>query len=204
MVERQANAAAGGRGQLIVLSGPAGAGKTTVAEQVGRKLGIRRSVSATTRAPRPGEVDGRDYFFLAEDEFQRRLARGEFLEHARVHGCLYGTPRAPVEAAIEAGESRLLVIDVQGAMQVKERCPDALLVFLDAPDAAIEERLAGRGTEGAEEQQKRRAIAPAERQFREHYDYCVVNDSLERTVAELRTILSPGRRPEDRRHRLDG
>lgn len=192
------------RGRLVVLSGPAGAGKSTVAERLCREAGIRRSVSATTRAPRPGEVHGRDYFFLSEDEFRRRLAHDEFLEHARVHGHLYGTPRQPIEEALRAGESRLLVIDVQGAMQVKACCPDALLVFLDAPDAALGERLAGRATEGVDEQRKRRATAPAERHFKEHYDHCVVNDDLERTVAELRALLSGGGRPEDRRHMLDG
>jgi len=192
------------RGRLVVLSGPAGAGKTTVAERLCREAGIRRSVSATTRPPRQGEVDGRDYFFVSEDEFRRRLARDEFLEHARVHGHLYGTPRQPVEEALRAGESRLLVIDVQGALQVKAHCPDALLVFLDAPDAALGERLAGRATEDTAEQGKRRAGAPAERHFKEHYDHCVVNDDLERTVAELRAILSGGRRPEARRHTLDG
>ena len=187
-----------------MLSGPAGAGKTTVAERLCRETGIRRSVSATTRAPRRGEVDGQDYVFLSDGEFRQRLGRGELLEHARVHGHLYGTPRQPIEAALSAGESRLLVIDVRGAMQVKRACPDALLVFLDAPDAAIAERLAGRRTEGKAEQRKRRAAAPAERQLKEHYDYCVVNDDLERTVAELRTILSRGTRPQDRRHTLDG
>lgn len=192
------------RGRLIVLSGPAGAGKTTIARRLGQALGITRSVSATTRPPRPGEVDGRDYRFLSEEEFQRRLERGEFLEHARVHGDLYGTPRAPVEAALSAGEDRLLVIDVQGAAQVKRQRPDALLVFLDAPDSALAERLAGRGTESPEEQQRRLDAARAERQFKESYDYCVVNDDLDRAVGELRAILSRGQGTEGWRHTLDG
>lgn len=191
-------------GGLIVLSGPAGAGKTTVAERLCRELGLRRAVTATTRAPRPGEVDGRDYFFLTEEEFERRLTRGEFLEHARVHGSLYGTPRASVEEALRAGEARLLVIDVQGAMQVQEQWPQALFIFLDAPDAALGDRLAGRNTESEDERRRRRTHAAAERHYKEHYDYCVVNDDLERTVAELRTLLCRARKPEDRRQRLHG
>jgi guanylate kinase len=209
VVQHNAEADTAGRqpspaGRLIVLSGPAGAGKTTVAERLCRETGIRRSVSATTRPPRPGEVDGRDYLFLTEEEFQRRIAAGGFLEHARVHGAQYGTPRAPIEEALREGQSRLLVIDVQGAMQVKQAWPDALLLFLDAPDAVLDLRLAGRATEDGQHRQRRLAAAAAERHYKEQYDHCVVNDGLDQAVAELRTILTRGREPEDRRHTLDG
>lgn len=176
-----------------------------MAERLCRDLSIERVVTATTRPPRPGEVDGRDYWFLTEDEFLRRLGRGEFLEHARVHGALYGTPREPLEAALRAGETRLLVIDVQGAMQVKAQRPEAMMIFLDAPDDAVLGcRLAARGTEDERQQATRRATAAAERKFKEHYDHCIVNDDLERTVAQLRTLLAPRRGPEDRRRTLDG
>ena len=195
---------AGKAGRLVVLSGPAGVGKTTVAERLCREAGIKRSISATTRQPRADERDGRDYFFLTEEEFNQRLASGGFLEHARVHGFLYGTPRGPVEQAVRAGEARLLVIDVQGAMQVRQAFREAVLIFLDAPDAVLDERLERRHTEDLREREARRAIAAAERRCKEHYDYCVTNDDVERTAAELRTIICRGRKPGDRRPRVDG
>ncbi|MFP4057223.1 MAG: guanylate kinase [Candidatus Brocadiia bacterium] len=193
------------RGQLVVLSGPAGAGKTTVAKRLCEQTDLRRSVSATTRSPRRGEVHGRDYYFVTEEEFRQMVARGEFLEHARVHGHLYGTPRRPIENALRAGESCLLVIDVQGAMQVREQLPHALLIFLDAPDEATRARRLGeRHTEDPRDRQRRRAAAAVERHFKEHYDHYVVNDDLGRTVAELRSIIVRGPKPEDRRHAANG
>lgn len=191
--------------RLIVLSGPAGVGKNTVAERLCRETGIRRAITATTRVPRPGEVDGRDYFFLTEEQFRRRVERDELLEHATVHGRLYGTPRRQVEEAMAAGESCLLVIDVQGAEQVRQQRPDALLIFLDAPDEATQtERLAGRSTEDAGERERRLATAAVERQHKDRYDCCVVNDDLDRTVAELRAVVTSDRRPQHRRQRLNG
>jgi len=192
------------KARLIVLSGPAGAGKTTVAEMLCKETGIARSVSATTRQPRPGEVDGRDYHFITEAEFEQRVARGEFLEHATVHGHRYGTPRAPIEEALRRGESRLLVIDVQGAMQVKAAFPDALLIFLDAPDEALEERMAARGTETETERRTRRRKAQLERNYKEHYDFYVVNDNLQDTVARIRDIITGRCKPGERRQSLNG
>ncbi len=191
-------------GLLVVLSGPAGVGKTAVGARVCERLGLRRSVSATTRAPREGEVEGRDYLFVSEEAFEARIARGEFLEHARVHEHLYGTPRGPVERATAAGESRLLVIDVQGAMQVKERRPGSLFIFLDAPDASLRARLAARGSEGEAEVDARLRTAGIEREYKEHYDHCVLNDDLDHAVAEVCDIIATARRLKDRRHPLDG
>jgi len=192
------------RGQLIVLSGPAGAGKTTVAELLCNETGVKRSISATTRQARPGETHGRDYYFLSDAEFDERLARGELLEHATVHGHRYGTPRAPVEEALSRGESMLLVIDVQGAMQVKAAFPEALLIFLDAPDEALEERMARRGSETEDQRRLRRQKANLERSYKEHYDFHVVNDNLQETVARLRDIIATRRKPGQRRQSFDG
>ena len=192
-------------GMLIVLSGPAGVGKTTVAEAVCRRLGLRRSVSATTRARREGEADGRDYVFVTEEEFEARVARGEFLEHARVHGHWYGTPRRPIEEALARGESRLLVIDVQGGAQVRERRPESLFIFLDAPDdATLRARLVGRSTECREHQERRLAEARAERTYKERYDHCVINDDLDRAVDDVCHLIATARQPQDRRPPLDG
>ena len=192
-------------GVLIVLSGPAGVGKTTVADAVCRRLGLRRSISATTRRAREGEVDGRDYFFVTEEDFAARIARGEFIEHAQVHGHRYGTPRRPVDEALARGESRLLVIDVQGGAQVREQRPRSLFIFLDAPDdATLRERLVGRSTEPREQQERRLAEARTERTYKERYDYCVLNDDLDRAVDEVCRIIATARQPQDRRPPLDG
>jgi guanylate kinase len=182
-----------GRGRVIVISGPAGAGKNTVAERLCRELPLRRVITATTRSARPGEVDGRDYRFLSPEAFRRGIERNEFLEHATVHGQLYGTPRAAVEAALKGGEDCLLLIDVQGAMQVRPLVPDALLIFLDAPDtAALSQRLAGRSTETEADRQRRLETAAVERTYQGRYDHRVVNDDLARTVAEIRRIIRGG------------
>jgi len=184
-----------GRGILFVLSAPSGAGKTTVAERVLQECPeLRRTISATSRPPRPGEEEGRDYIFLSEEEFRKRIEEGVFLEWACVHGNLYGTPREQVEAALREGQDLLLVIDVQGGMQVKKLFEDAVLIFLVPPSfEVLQERLQKRGTEGTEEVAKRLANAREEMKLWRNYDYVVVNDVLEEAVDKVLSIIKAER-----------
>lgn len=182
---------------LVVLSAPSGAGKTTVCDRVtGLRRDIVRSVSCTTRAPRGGEVDGKAYFFLSDSEFDRRLAENAFLEHATVHGFRYGTLRRTVEENLAEGNSVVLAIDVQGAEQVRShvaRLPEGsrlrrgfVDVFLEPPSVEVlRERLAGRGEDSAEVVERRLRNADAEMAQRMQFRYRVVNDDLEKAVAEV-------------------
>lgn len=183
------------RGSLIVLSGPSGVGKDAVlaplfsAETCPPRL--RRCVTATTRPPRPGEIDGVDYFFLSDDEFRQRSGENFFLEQASYAGRCYGTPRWWVEAEIAGGNDVLLKIDVQGALQVRAQAPDAVLVFIAPPsEAELERRLRGRDPDANPDELARRlAIARDELALAREYDYLVVNDRIEKAVAKLRAIV---------------
>ncbi len=189
------------RGLLLVLSSPSGAGKTTLS---GRLMAadpdLRMSVSVTTRAPRPGEVDGRDYRFIDVAEFERLKAAGELLEWARVHGNLYATPKAPVTAALEAGEDVLFDIDWQGARQVKERLgADVVLVFILPPGGKVlEQRLKTRNQDSEAIVAQRLAAAAAEIEHWGEYDYVVVNADLEQSLAGLAAILAAERLKRER------
>lgn len=185
---------AAGEGKLYVISGPSGAGKGTVVAELRRRRPFALSVSCTTRAPRPGEVDGHDYIFLTEDEFARRQRSGAFLESASVFGHHYGTPRDPVLRHLAAGEDVLLEIDIDGARQIKHNFSDAELIFLMPPsDAALAARLRGRGTESEAQVTERLARSRREMAEAEHFDYTVVNDDLAKTVENIERIMNEGK-----------
>ncbi len=185
--------APGRRGRLVVISGPSGSGKSTLVRRLllRPELRLRVSISATTRDPRPGEVNGRDYLFVGHEEFEQIRARGELLESALVHGQHYGTPAGPVWDAIERGLCVALVIDVQGGFQVRKKAPDALLVFIQVPCLEVlEARLRDRGTDSEATIERRLVNARREIELAREYDVQVVNDDLDRAVEQLATILS--------------
>ncbi|RRF99531.1 MAG: guanylate kinase [Coriobacteriaceae bacterium] len=173
--------------RLFVISGPSGAGKGTLVVQLRKEhpeLGL--AVSATTRSPRPGEVDGKDYYFLSEGEFKRRVAAGEFVEWAYVHGHMYGTLVKEVERLLAQGKSLILEIDIQGALNVKKVWPDAVLIFIEPPSLEeLERRLRGRGTEDEQSIELRLKNAKHEMTLADDYDVCIVNDTVDRAVREL-------------------
>jgi guanylate kinase len=174
---RTAPQPAADRGRLVVLSGPSGVGKGTVIGRIrARYPQLWLSVSATTRQPRPGEVDGKEYHFVTEDEFAAMVARGEFLEHATYAGHSYGTPRQPVEEQLARGEHALLEVELHGARQVRASMPEALLIFLAPPSwVELERRLVSRGTEDADVVARRLAIARDELSHESEFDEVVVN-----------------------------
>ncbi len=180
-----------GRSRLLVLAGPTAVGQGTVAAALARNHPeILLSVSATTRAPRPGEVDGEHYFFVDDAEFDRLIDDGELLEHATVHNRFrYGTPRRPIETALATGRTVLLEIDLQGARQVRAAAPDATLVFLLPPSwDELVQRLVGRGTEGDEERARRLRTAKVELASQGEFDHHVVNDDVTRAAAEVAAL----------------
>jgi guanylate kinase len=179
--------------KLLVIAGPTAVGKGTVVRRIlETNSDIVLSVSATTRQPRKGEIDGESYFFLSDDEFDRLIESGEMLEFAVVHGThRYGTPRQPVLAAIEAGKNVLLEIDIQGASQVKEQMPEAITVFIAPPSwDELVRRLEGRGTEDAGEMQRRLATARIELQAQDQFDHVVVNDDVAKCAQSVVELLS--------------
>ena len=178
-------------GLLVVVSGFSGAGKGTVMKELLERYGnYALSISATTRSPRPGEEEGRHYFYKTEEEFLRMIEEGGLIEYARYVDHYYGTPKAYVEAQREAGKDVILEIEIQGALKVKEQYPDALLLFLTPPSAAeLKRRLEGRGTEDSAAIASRLRRAAEEARGVEKYDYVIVNDDLDECVEEMHRII---------------
>jgi guanylate kinase len=187
----------------VILSAPSGGGKTTIARALlGRRADVGYSVSCTTRAPRAGEREGRDYYFLSEEEFLARRARGDFAESAEVHGKLYGTLRKEVERVLGAGRHVIMDVDVQGAQQFRRAFPHSVLIFVLPPSAdVLLERLRARQTEDARGMVRRLRSAVSELGAVSEYEYVVVNDELEGAVSRVSAIIDA---ETSRRARLRG
>ena len=179
------------RGLLVVYSGFSGVGKGTVMkEMLKREETFRLSVSATTREPRPGEVDGREYYFLTKEKFLEMIEKDEFLEYAQYADNYYGTPKKAVEDMLNEGYNVFLEIEVQGGLQIMEKCPDCLSIFIVPPSLEVlEQRLRGRGTETEEVIEKRMKTALVEQGYTSQYDFVVENDIVEKTVDDIINIV---------------
>lgn len=180
------------RGMLIVLSGPSGVGKGTVRQAMlaGDYRDFQYSISMTTRNMRPGEVDGVDYYFRTKEQFEHEIATGGMLEYAQYVGNYYGTPLKYVNQTLDSGRDVLLEIEVKGAMQVREKCPDGVFIFLTPPDLSeLKHRLTGRGTDSAEVIEKRITQAADEIAMMANYDYAVVNDKVDLAVKRIERII---------------
>ncbi|MDO5088389.1 MAG: guanylate kinase [Leptotrichiaceae bacterium] len=179
------------KGKLIIVSGPSGSGKSTVTKIVKDRLNIPLSVSATTRKPRAGEINGKDYYFLTEEEFKEKIKNDEFYEYANVHGNYYGTLKETVQENLDKGLDVILEIDVQGALIAKEKKKDAVLVFFKAKDMKVlEERLRKRETDSEEVIKIRLENALKELEYENRYDCTIINENIEDSCQELIDIIN--------------
>ena len=179
------------KGKLIIVSGPSGSGKSTVTKLVKDRLNIPLSISATTRQPRVGEIDGKDYFFLTRKIFEQRIKNDEFYEYANVHGNYYGTLKEVVESNLNKGLNVILEIDVQGALIAKKKKKDAILVFFRTKDMeTLENRLRNRKTDSEEVIQLRLKNAAKELEYEPEYDYTIINNDIEQSCKELINIIN--------------
>ncbi|WP_067141371.1 guanylate kinase [Oceanivirga salmonicida] len=178
------------QGKLFIVSGPSGSGKSTITKIVRDKLNIPLSISATSRKPRVGEIDGVDYYFVTKEEFEKKIERNEFFEYANVHGNYYGTLISVVEKELSKGNNIILEIDVQGAVIAKQKYSDIVLIFCKvADDEILEKRLRDRKTDSNEVIEKRLINAKKELEYEKYYDYTIINDDLEESINMLEKII---------------
>jgi guanylate kinase len=175
---------------LVIISGPSGSGKTSICNELTKNSKVKQSVSYTTRSPRDGEREGIDYCFVERDDFEKLIKKNKFIEYAEYCGHLYGTPIGPIREVVGEKIIFLLAIDVKGAMQIMEKRPDAIYIFIMAPDdETLKLRLKNRLTEDDNIINKRFMVAKEEMKSSKHYDYCVINDKLDDAVKEIEGIL---------------
>ena len=181
----------GEKGKLVIISGPSGSGKTSICNLLAKNPKIKQSVSYTTRKPRDGERDGIEYCFIEKSEFKKLVDENKFIEYAEYCGCLYGTSVTTIKEAIDNEEILILAIDVKGALQVIDKMPEAISIFINAPDdETLKLRLKNRRTDDDAVIDKRFIVAKEEMEYSKYYDYCVINDKLDDTVKEIESILN--------------
>jgi len=181
----------GGKGRLVIISGPSGSGKTSICKILTKNPKIKQSVSYTTRKPRDGERNGIEYCFIEKSEFEKLIKENKFIEYAEYCGNLYGTPVSTIKEAIDNKEIIILAIDVKGALQIMDKMPEAISIFIKAPDdETLKLRLKKRLTDDDSAIDKRFIVAREEMEYSKYYDYCVINDRLDDAVKEIEGILN--------------